>query len=64
MGKFKDTLMFKFLETFLVIMGICYLSRELNITFLNLGEPFGSFTGQVLFSFVMAVTVSLYASKN
>jgi len=57
--KIKDTLVFKFVEQFLLIMGICYLGLQLNVTYLDLGAPFGGFSGQVLFSFIMSFGVML-----
>ena len=59
MKKIKDTLAFKFVETFLVYMGICYLSLKVNVTFLDLGIPFNSFTGQVIFSLIMTIGITL-----
>ena len=59
MKKIRDTLAFKFVETFLVLMGLCYLSLKINVTFLDLGVPFGDFTGQVIFSFIGAVGITL-----
>jgi hypothetical protein len=64
--KIRDTLVFKFVEKFLLIMGICYLGVQLNVTYLDLGVPFGSFSGQFLFSFIVAagITIKEQSIKN